>query len=160
MSFPLPLKKFSRFLCDAKIATYAAGDNRVPEKPILPGSHQLEFRQGALFYRDIYYGGAFFVGQEIVYYRDNPFWSMCYAGGANEGVDTDHTPRIYEFLSAALREVPESDPYRGPASFKWEKFSYTNRILGIISRFSGVEMIFFQDRPVYQLHYNGGLLIE
>jgi len=150
--------QFLKFLCDAKRATYAAKDDKAIVTPVLAGSHQLEYRRGALLYRDIYYGGEYFVGQETVYHKKEPIWGMSYAGGINDGVNTDQTPGVYEFLAAALREVPESAPYRGPDTFRQGDFNYINRILGAVSRFSGVETITFQDIPIYQLHYSGGLL--
>ncbi len=158
MVLPIPERQFSEFLVVAKVATYAAQDDSARVPPRLKGSHQLEFRRGALFYRDIYYGGDFFVGQETVYYQATPIWSMSYAGGINEGQDPNNTPGVYEFLQAALRAVPLEAPYRGPEVFSNVEFAYSNRILGKIQRFSGVEVIMFQSHPIYQLHYSGGLL--
>ncbi len=160
MPLPLPEDKFTRFLCDAKRATYASQDSRTRVTPILKGSHQLEFIQGPLLYRDIYYGGNFFIGQETVYYLEKPLWGMCYAGGINVGVDPTGTPGIYDFLGVALRAVPQQTPFRGPENLIQDEFEYTNRILGSFKRFSGVETIAYQAIPVYQLHYSGGLIKE
>ena len=161
MTLPIPKEKFSQFLVAAKIATYAAEDEATRVKPVLKGSHQLEFRQGALLYRDIYYGGNYFVGQETVYFNQNPIWAMSYAGGINEGVTiAEEISGIYSFLQAALRAVPMEAPYRGPESFKEGAFTYSNRILGKVGRFSGVEMIYYQENPIYQLHYSGGAIKE
>ncbi len=158
MVLPISEGHFINFLCDAKRATYAAKDDKAVVKPVLAGSHQLEYRSGALLYRDIYFGGEYFVGQETVYYNNEPYWGMSYAGGINEELDPKLAPRIYDFLAAALREVPESAPYRGPKSFIQGDFNYVNRILGVFSRFSGTETIFLQENPIYQLHYSGGIL--
>ena len=158
MILPVPQEKFIQFLREAKRATYASQDDATKVKPILKGSHQLEFRQGNLFYRDIYYGGNFFVGQETVNHQDDPFWAMSYAGGINEGVDPQDTPGIYTFLRDALKAVPANAPYRGPEIYNQGDFIYTNRILGNVSRFSGIEVIKFKEKPIYQLHYSGGIL--
>ena len=155
---PIPETSFAQFLCDAKKATYASQDDNAKVTPLLKGSHQLEYRQGGLLYRDIYYGGEYFFGLETVYLNSNPLWGMSYAGGINEGVAANQTPGIYEFLQAALRAIPLTAPYRGPENFEDGNFRYTNRILGVISRFSGVEIIQFERLPIYQLHYSGGLL--
>lgn len=160
MLLPLPEDKFTRFLCDAKRATYASQDGSTIVKPLLKGSHQLEFLQGPLFYRDVYYGGDFFIGQETVYFEDTPLWGMCYAGGLNTGHDTPGSPGIYDFLGIALRAVPQHAPFRGPEDLTQGDFSYTNRILGTYERFSGVETIAYQETPVYLLHYSGGLIRE
>jgi hypothetical protein len=160
MPLPLPENKFTRFLCDAKRATYASQDGSLVVTPLLNGSHQLEFLQGPLFYRDVYYGGDFFIGQETVYFRGTPLWGMSYAGGLNTGLDAAESPGIYDFLGVALRAVPQDAPFRGPQTLEQGAFRYTNRILGTIERFSGVETITFQATPVYQLHYSGGLIKE
>ena len=158
MVIPIPEEQFAKFLCDAKRSTYAAKDEKAKVTPSLAGSHQLEFRSGALLYRDIYFGGDFFVGQETVYFKNDPLWGMSYAGGINEGVKPNETHSIYEFLTAALRQVPQTAPYRGPTSYNLGDFSYNNRILGNVNRFSGVETISFEGTSIYQLHYSGGVL--
>ncbi|MGH7302018.1 MAG: DUF5680 domain-containing protein [Candidatus Rokuibacteriota bacterium] len=48
--------------------------------PLLAGSKPLEYRDGDYAYRDIYLGMAYFVGQEVISYRDQAVWSMSYAG--------------------------------------------------------------------------------
>jgi len=160
MDISIPKEQFVKFLCDAKIATYAAQDNESSVKPLLPRSHQLEFRRGSLLYRDIYYGGEFFVGSETVFNLGDPIWAMCYAGGVNEGFDIKNAPNIYDFLQSSLREVPISAPFRGPEKFVAQEFQYINRVLGNVWRFSGVETIQFKDTPIYQLHYSGGRIKE
>ncbi len=68
------------FLIEAKRHAYADGMTARVE-PLVPGSIQLEYRMGDWLYRDAYVGEEFFAGQEIVYYRNRPWWSMVYAGG-------------------------------------------------------------------------------
>ena len=158
MEYPIPENQFIMFLINAKQSTYAASDGQARVKSKLPGSHQLEFRRGGLLYRDIYYGGDFFVGLETVYNQENPFWAMSYAGGINQGVDAEDKPGIYNFLKSALRKVPADAPYRGPVSLSDGPLSYINRALGSPIRFSGVETISLDDVLIYKLHYSGGLL--
>lgn len=150
--------QLSAFLCKAKISTYASFESSTSVKPLLPGSHQLDYRQGSFFYRDIYYGGDYFVGVETVYYQSLPLWGMSYAGGINEDVDPEQTPEIYDFLKAALREVPIDAPYRGPETFSIGDFKYYNRYLGNPYRFTGVETISHEDTHIFKLHYSGGLI--
>jgi hypothetical protein len=158
MDLPIPKNQFSEFLCNAKRSTYASIDDSSKVKSILRKSHQLEFREGPLFYRDIYFGGDYFVGMETVYFTDNPVWAMSYAGGLNAGVDINLTPGFYEFLQEALRIIPAANPYRGPESYQTGNYTYTNRCIGILSRFSGIETITVDKVPLYQLHYSGGKL--
>ena len=150
--------ELSSFIVEAKQSTYASTDDKARVPPILPGSHQLEFRKGSLFYRDIYYGGDFFVGLETVYQHNQPVWAMSYAGGVNDRVDASRRFELYDFLKSALRKVKHTAPYRGPEEFLTGDYQYTNRTLGQLSRFSGVEMISFRKQSIYQLHYSGGIL--
>jgi hypothetical protein len=54
-------------LVEAKRRTYAGlDDDATVSTPIIAGSKQLEYSAGELSYRDIYFGMAFFVGQEVV----------------------------------------------------------------------------------------------
>jgi len=62
--------RFVGFLLQAKRATYAGRDDEATVAPFVPGSKQLEHRDGDDLYRDIYLGMAYFVGQEVVSYRE------------------------------------------------------------------------------------------
>jgi len=88
MKIPIGRDELIAFLIAAKRRTYAAGGggSEAVVTPLLPGSHQLEYREGSLLYRDIYFGEAYFVGQETVYAGSSPLWAMCYAGGFTTSV--------------------------------------------------------------------------
>jgi len=158
MPLPIPEIDFVTFLVKAKKNTYASPEPSQRVSPALVGSTQYEFRQGALFYRDIYFGGDYFVGQETVYYSSDAIWGMSYAGGVSRGISEDKLKDIYVFLGEALRAIPPEQPFRGPKGFESRGFCYTNRVLGDFERFSGTETISDADLSVYQLNYSGGLL--
>ncbi|MBL7162616.1 MAG: hypothetical protein ISS57_08415 [Anaerolineales bacterium] len=158
MSLPISEKAFLAFLSKAKGSTYAALEPSQRIEPVLAGSTQYEFRQGALLYRDIYFGMAYFVGQETVYFSSDAIWGMSYAGGVSQEMPEGEMKKVYTFLREALRVIPPEKPIRGPESFKGEGYRYTNRLLGDFKRFSGVETISHGELSVYQLHYSGGLL--
>ncbi len=159
MNLPVPQTTFLKFLCDAKRATYASGSPEGEVKAALPGSTQLEFRQGGLWYRDVFFGGNYFAGLETVYYLRRPLWAMSYAGGVVQGEIPLNTGELFSFLQNALKMVPPEAPFRGPHSFEQGDLAYTNRILGDFQRFSGSEAISIQGTQVYQLNYSGGLLL-
>ncbi len=160
LNLPVSREFFVAFLVTAKQLTYAAqGGAGAAMTPLLPGSRQLEYRDGGLFYRDIYFGGDYFAGQETVYYNAVPVWSMVYSGGALKHVTSFLDVRqAYAFLQVALQHPPIEHPYRGPVTFRQEDFVYTNEIHGELERFWGVEAIYYQGVAVYQLHYSGGVL--
>ncbi len=153
-------ESFIEFLVTAKRNTYATqGGAGAAVTPLLPGSHQLEYSDGRLLYRDVYFGGHYFAGQETVYYDAAPVWSMVYAGGALKNVHAAvEIGQVYAFLQAALRHAPAEHPYRGPAVWEEGKFAYSNEIHGDLERFWGMEAISYQGIAVYQLHYSGGVL--
>jgi hypothetical protein len=147
------------FLITAKLNTYASQGGAASVPPVLPGAHQLEFRQGEWFYRDIYYGMAFFIGQEMVYRAEQPFWSMVYAGGVlSAQPGAQEMAEVYGFLQAAMRLVEPERPFRGPQRFRREDYEYRDESQGDVSSFWGVERITRQGMLVYELRYNGGLV--
>ncbi len=155
---PIPEKDFITFLVKAKQSTYAAHQPQYRVEPILSNSTQYEFRQGALLYRDIYFGMRYFVGQEIVYHTSEPIWGMSFAGGVSPELPEVEINDVYDFLRVALREITREHPFRGPKNYERESYTYTNRVLGDFKRFSGTEAISHVGRSVYQLNYSGGLL--
>jgi hypothetical protein len=146
------------FLIQAKKETYAAQGDDATVTPLLEGSRQLEYRAGDYLYRDIYYGMAYFVGQETVYYKNIPLWSMAYSGGVDKQYGIDKVREIYAFLRQAMREVSYENPYRGPLEFKVDDFEYFDFNKGAIEEFSGHEKIVLKGKQVYYLNYSGGYI--
>jgi hypothetical protein len=154
------LDEQASFLIEAKRRTYAGlDDDATVSQPLLSGSKQLEHRDGPYAYRDIYFGMAFFVGQETVSKNERVIWSMSYSGGIRpEIVDRTEVLSTYKFLRQALLAVDRSLPYRGPASFSIGDKMYLNRAEGALDRFHGKEEISERGSTRYELHYSGGLL--
>jgi hypothetical protein len=153
--------RLSEFLVTAKQRTYASGGSQRPVavEAALSGSHQLEYGEGDLLYRDIYFGENHFAGQEVVFFRGTPIWSMVYAGGwtsiADRPEDADHLAGV---LQAALRHVPSTSPYRGPSDYHEDPYLYRNEFQGDLVRFQGRETIERDGIVLFQLIYTGGAL--
>lgn len=143
------------FLLRAKGATYASDGDAAVVTSLLPGAAQLEYRAGAWFYRDIYFGGQQFTGQEVVYQGDTPLWTMGYNGGM---LDLD-VP-LGGFLKEAMRHITAERPYRGPEDYRSGDYHYTDESHGTLERFWGYEVIRYQGRPIYDLRYNGGIIVK
>lgn len=161
MTFPdaSQREEFLRFLLEAKRRTYAALGDEVTVPPMLPGAKQLEWREGDWLYRDLYFGMAYFVGQETVWFQDRPVWSMSYAGGVTASVTSkERVFQIYRFLRSAMRQVNADYPFRGPSCWQEVELVYTDQHQGGLEVFWGNETITFQEAPVYELHYSGGFL--
>ena len=148
---------FINFLMEAKRRTYATQGDEASVLPLLSGSRQLEFQADSWLYRDIYFGFAYFIGQETVYHAERPFWGMGYAGGM---LDTNAPPerigQVYGFLQAALREVEPGRPYRGPGSYTDGPWTYRNETHGDPNNFWGLETITQAGTSLSQLRYSGG----
>lgn len=144
------------FLLRAKRATYAAQGDDATVTPLLPGSRQLEYREGDLFYRDIYVGLAAFAGLETVYRASVVHWSMAYAGGVLAGASDTQTRQVYAFLREALERGTADAPFRGPARHEKFGYEYVNECRGGVEEFSGAGLIRRDGAVVYQLTYAGG----
>jgi hypothetical protein len=151
---------FLAFLLEAKRHTYAALGDAASVRPLLPGSRQLEWHNGVWHYRDIYFGMAFFVGQEVVSWRGQPVWSMAYAGGVTEELadQEDQVARVYAFLRRALQRVSAELPFRGPACWGENRWRYVNHVEGNLKMFQGAEEIAAAGTVLYRLCYHGGFL--
>ncbi|MDP4088655.1 MAG: DUF5680 domain-containing protein [Bacillota bacterium] len=138
------------FLCRAKRYTYAGKGAEVPATR--PGSHDLQYAEGNLFYYDTYLGGEKFAGEEAVWRENVPFWSMNYIGRiVGEGFSGD-------FLKEALLLVPKENPYRGPMVYQNGEYKYHCIVNGEFDWFNGYEEIFCNDRKVYECIFHGGCI--
>jgi hypothetical protein len=155
-----PMARLAAFLGEAKRRTYAGlDDDATVSTPIIAGSKQLEYSDGELSYRDIYFGMAFFVGQEVVTDKQRAIWSMSYGGGVSSDItDRDKLLAVYAFLRKALLCIGEDRPFRGPPQFERGSYCYVNTSEGALSEFHGTERIYLEGMPVYGLRYSGGII--
>lgn len=155
-----PIEEFLSFLIEAKKQTYAAQGDDASVTPLLPGSKQLEYCNGLYSYRDVYYGLAFFAGQETVEYEDKPIWTMVYSGGTlDPSADKETVKTVYSFLRQALNLVDEETIYRGPRHYVDWDWEFRNEYEGGLDRFRGREAIWAGGKEVYALEYSGGCLM-
>lgn len=155
-----PKEEFINFLIEAKKQTYAAQGDDASVTPLLPGSKQLEYHKGFYSYRDVYYGLAFFAGQETVEYEGKPIWTMVYSGGPlDPSADKETVKAVYSFLRQALSLVDEETIYRGPRHYVDGDWEFRNEYEGGLERFRGREAIWARGVEVYALEYSGGCLM-
>jgi hypothetical protein len=157
---PIESQALVEFLLEAKRRTYAGlDDDATIDAPLLAGSKQLEHRSGSFAYRDIYFGLAYFAGQETVSKGERTIWSMSYSGGVRPEIsDRNRILSIFGFLRQALLLGDAAMPYRGPTSFTSGEMTYRNRVEGALASFHGHEEIWQNGVTVYELRYNGGVL--
>jgi hypothetical protein len=146
------------FLLKAKRATYASSDDAdqlagAQQPASRSASHDLAYREGDFFYLDTYLGGFSFAGEEAVWQKDIPLWSMNYYGT----MVVDEIPEGFgHFLKLCLRQSPPHAPYRGPEHFESGRFSYTCSWEGRFEHFQGKEGITLDGVLIYTLSFHGG----
>lgn len=143
-------KEIIEFIIEAKRNTYAAKNNEVESSRI--GSVDFEYCLGKYKYRDSYVGSTSFSGQEIVWENDIPVWSMNYIG------EVTGEQFSGDFLKEALKNNSLEMPYRGPALFKKDDYTYLCNMEGNTDWFEGRELIFYQNIQIYELKFFGGVV--
>lgn len=136
------------FLIRAKQATYAGKGAETDSSR--PQSHDLVFCEGELMYLDSYLGGDKFAGEEALWRAGVPFWSMNYVGRVT-GDDFSG-----DFLKEALLHVPEDMPFRGPAHYEKDGYSYDCTVEGAFDWFFGREVICLNGAEIYECLFHGG----
>lgn len=146
------------FLIEAKKSTYANGTAEKIESSRL-GSKDYEYKKGNMLYHDTYFGGTNFIGEEVVYIDNKIYWAMNYYGVTlDENLGEEAMDNA---LRPALMQVGISEniiPVRGPREYKNGDFKYTFEVSGDLTNFSGIETIYKNDKKVYELKCNGGLI--
>jgi hypothetical protein len=146
---------FRDFLVKAKVQTYASVD---PSKRVLAdGGIELDFQQRNLLYRDRYYGGILFHGQEVVFLDGAPIWSMVYHGYTPDSKEP--SAEAIDLLKLALRSVRSDNPYRGPSQVNLHGLLYECRSTGTLGRFEGDETIKRVDELLIRLIFAGGWIL-
>lgn len=139
------------FLICAKRNTYAAHGARTISSR--PSSYDLEYRDGDYYYLDTYIGSEHFCGEEAVWVKGSPVWSMNYSGRVtDENFSGD-------FLKEALMQVPYEAPYRGPVFFQHGDYSYHCVHSGDMSWFQGYEEILYLGKKIYECFFHGGKIV-
>ena len=143
-------KNLLDFLITAKKATYAGKGAETTSSRIK--SHDLIYEDGDYMYYDTYLGTGKFAGEEALWIKDVPYWSMNYIGrviGDNFSGD---------FLKEALLLVPEEKPFRGPADYTKGDYTYHCDVDGSFDWFQGKEIISYKGNEIYECVFHGGLV--
>ncbi len=148
-------KALEKFLLLARTKTYAGAEGKT--QPAFAGSSQLEYKEKAWLYRDIYYTGKdIFTGLETVYFDGKPAWSMCYYGNFKK-MSEEETDSI---LRRALMENWQTTRLYKRVEWSSENYQYLCEpdLPGSIDEVAGVEKILKDGQEVYLFYYAGGLV--
>jgi Domain of unknown function (DUF5680) len=149
--------KLRSFVIRAKRATYVGSGSPADSSRI--GSHDLTYNEGPYSYRDSYFGGIDFLGQEVVWHNDIPAWAMNYYGYIVRPDLIDATA-AGQSLKAALSQPHAEGRLLENFSFDAPAGLYEIRSEGTIAHFSGRETIHVNGTLAYALDYHGGLVHE
>lgn len=152
---PFSLKELNAFVVRAKAATYVGGGAKSLSRR--PGSHDLEFREGAFSYLDSYFGGADFIGQEVVYHQETPVWAMNYYGKLLEPSMITAT-EAGQIIQESLAQMYREGRFLGGFEHAVKGSRYTDTSEGDVTSFRGKEWIVRAGSKVYELVYHGGLI--
>lgn len=144
------MNQLINFLCQAKKQTYAGKGKEI--SPSRTKSHDLRYIEGDKMYYDTYLGEKEFAGEEAVWIKDTPVWSMNYMGRVLDDAFSG------DFLKEALSAVPYDMPYRGPKEYSNGDYKYQCNVTGEFNWFQGHEEIFFKEKLVYECNFHGGRL--
>ena len=149
------LDQLNTFIVRAKASAYVGqGPKSLSYRP---GSHDLQFHAGDFSYLDSYFGGADFIGQEVVYFQGKPAWAMNYYGRILEaalitGAETG------QIIQASLAEMYRQGRFLGGFEHATGNSLYFDANAGDAASFTGREWITRDGVTVYELVYHGGLI--
>lgn len=149
------ITQLNDFIVRAKAATYVgSGKGSVSCRP---GSHDLQFRDGTFLYLDSYFGGADFIGEEVVYFEESPFWAMNYYGRilAPDSITAEETGQI---IKKSLSLLYQQNRFLGGFEHADGSCAYFDTNEGDVISFTGKEWIERDGVRVYELIYHGGLI--
>jgi hypothetical protein len=143
------------FILEAKRTCYVGDGRRAA--PSRRGSHDLVHGRGEFAYRDSYFGGTDFQGQEVVWLGREPVWVMSYSGYVLRPELID-AARAGATIKAALSAMYAEGRFLGGFEWTGPHGVYTDTSRGDVTRFSGREWIAVDGVEAYALDYFGGLI--
>lgn len=116
------------------------------------------FECGEFKYQDTYYRTDPFSGQEIVWKKGVPIWSMNYFGRTTKELALARTEMLSRFLKRALLMVSPNTPFRGPTRLDQGDWVYYCEARGDLTLFQGEEHIRFDGDQLFYLVFHGGVI--
>jgi hypothetical protein len=149
------LDQLNTFIVHAKAKTYIGSGEESPS--CRPASRDLKYTEGDFTYLDSYFGGADFIGEEVVYFQGQPVWGENYYGRLLEPglISAEGVGLI---LKESLSRMYLEGRFLGGFSYQAGTGLYTDTNSGSLTAFTGKEWIIIDQIKVYGLDYHGGLI--
>ncbi|WP_332688920.1 DUF5680 domain-containing protein [Devosia sp.] len=151
----MKLSELNDIVVAAKRACYVGGGEKVASSR--EGSHDLAWSHGPWRYRDSYFGGTNFLGQETVWFGAEPVWAMNYHGFILRP-DLIDAQRAGETIKAALSAMYAEGRFLGGFNWSGPHGDYEDKSEGAVELFHGEETIYCNGIRAYGLRYSGGLV--
>jgi len=153
----MDLNALQAFVVKAKKSCYVGGGGggRAPSSRL--ASHDLTYIEEEWAYRDSYFGGTDFIGQETVWLQNEPVWSMCYYGYVLRS-DLITPTQAGQVLKEALSLPTSQGRLLDNLTFRDDRFDFKIESHGDIKHFKGRETITSDGILAYALDYFGGLI--
>jgi hypothetical protein len=151
----MEIETLAAFIVLAKRATYVGSGTHAESSRL--GSHDLVFTSDRFSYRDSYFGGTDFIGQEVVWHDNVPTWSMSYYGYVVRA-DLIDAARAGATIKAALTALYAQGRFLGGFDWIGPHGVYRDRSHGDVARFRGRETISVGNVEAYALDYFGGVI--
>ncbi|HVN14618.1 MAG TPA: DUF5680 domain-containing protein [Anaerolineales bacterium] len=151
----MDLTGLNAFIVRAKAATYVGSGEHV--SPCRLGSHDLRFIDDQWAYHDSYFGGSDFIGEEVVYFADQPIWAMNYYGRILRD-DLINAEQAGHMIKASLSRMYKEGRFLDGFEYSEGDFTYVDSSEGNANNFHGREFIRRGDEVAYELVYHGGLI--
>jgi len=151
----LDIDQLHDFILAAKAATYVGGGS--PVESCRPNSHDLTYTQGDWVYLDSYFGGSSFIGEEVVYFKDQPVWGMNYHGYLLKP-EKFTAAEAGKMIKASLSGMYAEGRFLGGWEHRQGDLTYRDTSTGDLTRFTGREWIDRAGERVYELIYHGGVI--
>jgi len=153
----IDIDELNAFIVRAKSATYVGDGEHVT--PSRLGSHDLCFSDGEWGYLDSYFGGADFIGEEVVYFAGQPVWAMNYYGRILRE-DLLSGAQAGSMIKASLSRMYKEGRFLGGFEHIENDLIYVDTSEGSAGSFYGRELIRCRQQVAYELVYHGGLIRE
>jgi hypothetical protein len=148
-------QKLNEFIVRAKAATYI-GDGEQTKSSRLE-SRDLTYEEGKFSYLDSYFGAVDFIGEEVVYYENQPVWAMNYYGRVIQ-LDKISGAEVGKILKVSLSKMYQEGRFLGGFEHTVDDCTYTDTSRGDMKSFTGKEWITRDEVVVYELVYHGGMI--
>lgn len=150
-------QELTDFIIEAGHTTYLSPEAKKREKPFRPECEEYMYSKGDWQYLDSYAWRKDGGGSELVYFKEEPIWTLNYYGYLTGAPDSK---KIYDFLHRALKERHPELPVRGAPYTDTERgllydISFSKNEL---DHFSGTERIYQKNMLVYECFIHGGYI--